>query len=172
MKYVKVFTDFGEVMETLRDEEKGRLFTAMLAYARDGIEPRLPGNERFIWAVARQTIDREKEAYERKVKHLRRGRGPVSEEDGPVSEEKASVSEEDKGKDEDNDKDEDKDKDEKKEDEPCVYGGKAPTPPAHTHGPARIQDLPLRRPPSDARVRPAGTAASPAPPASRGHTKG
>ena len=73
MKYLKVFTDFQQIMEPLSLEERGRLFGAMLAYAEDGTAPRLTGNERFLWALARQNIDREAASYEQKVKHLRRG---------------------------------------------------------------------------------------------------
>ena len=67
MTYLKVYTDFGEIMEPLKNEERGRLFMAMLAYAADGVAPALEGNERFVWPMARRIIDREAEAYESKV---------------------------------------------------------------------------------------------------------
>ena len=67
MTYLKVFTDFRELMEPLNAQEKGQLFEAMLAYAMDGAEVTLEGNERFIWPVARRTIDREAAAYESKA---------------------------------------------------------------------------------------------------------
>ena len=54
MTYLKVFTDFRELMEPLNAEEKGRLFEAMLSYAMDGAEIALEGNERFLWPVARR----------------------------------------------------------------------------------------------------------------------
>ena len=122
MKYLKVFTDFLDVVEPLDDEECGRLFKAMLGYSLDGREPQLTGNERFLWVVARQHMDREAEVYEKKVKHLKRG-------NVPVTEKKGSVSEQDKDKEKDNDKDKDKDK--------YIYmGGKppeAPAPKAHIY---------------------------------------
>ena len=102
MKYLKVFTDFLDVVEPLDDEECGRLFKAMLGYSLDGREPQLTGNERFLWVVARQHMDREAEVYEKKVKHLKRG-------NVPVTEKKGSVSEQDKDKEKDKDKDKDKD---------------------------------------------------------------
>ena len=74
MKYLKVFTDFREIMEPLNDRERGRLFMAMLAYAADGAEPSLEGKERILWPVARQLIDREAEAYEAKVASVTRAR--------------------------------------------------------------------------------------------------
>ncbi len=72
MKYLKVFTDFLEVAAPLSDEERGRLFMAMLNYALDGSLPELTGNERFVWAVAKQHIDREVAAYKTKVEADRR----------------------------------------------------------------------------------------------------
>ena len=71
MTYLKVFTDFRELMEPLNAEEKGRLFEAMLSYAMDGTEVALEGNERFVWPVARRTIDQEAAAYESKVEASR-----------------------------------------------------------------------------------------------------
>ena len=58
MKYLKVWTDFADVLETLEDAEVGRLFIAMLRYADTGeIPQRFEGNERFVWPVARRDID-------------------------------------------------------------------------------------------------------------------
>ena len=116
MKYLKVFTDFMEVLEPLSDGAAGRLFRAMLLYARDGSEPTLKGKEAVAWTVARQHIDREAETYARKTKHLKQGH--VS-----VTEKKVSVSEQDKEKDKYNDKDKDKDifsQAEKKETHPTL----------------------------------------------------
>ena len=72
MKYLKIFTDFREAMEPLTDEEAGRLFRAMLQYAENGAESQLFGNERYLWIVARQHMDREAEAYEAKKEVLSR----------------------------------------------------------------------------------------------------
>lgn len=58
MKYLKVWTDFREVMKPLQLSEKGSLFDAMLNYAETGEEPeKFEGNERFIWKVAKRDID-------------------------------------------------------------------------------------------------------------------
>ena len=58
MKYLKVWTDFADVLETLEEDEIGRLFLAMLRYAETGEEPpKFEGNERFVWPVARRDID-------------------------------------------------------------------------------------------------------------------
>lgn len=71
MKYLKIFTDFREAMEPLTNEEAGSLFRAMLLYAQTGEESALSGNERYLWTVARQHMDREAEAYETKKQTLR-----------------------------------------------------------------------------------------------------
>ena len=64
MKYLKVWTDFANAMEPLKDAERGRLFTGMLDYAERGAEPELVGNERFIWPTVKAEIDRQKDAYQ------------------------------------------------------------------------------------------------------------
>lgn len=59
MEYLKVWTSFRQSIAPLADDEKGRLFDAMLLYAETGEEPEsFSGNERFLWAVAKQDIDR------------------------------------------------------------------------------------------------------------------
>lgn len=114
MKYLKIFTDFLEVTASLGDGALGRLFRAMLRYALDGTELPLKGKEGVLWTVARHQIDREKEAYENKVKHLKRGNGPVSKITDPVS-----------NQDKDKEKEKEKDKD-KEEDKDSLSAGGAP----------------------------------------------
>lgn len=58
MNYLKVWTNFRDVIQSLEDSEKGRLFDAMLLYAETGEEPEaFTGNERVIWPVAKRDID-------------------------------------------------------------------------------------------------------------------
>lgn len=61
MSYLKVNTNFSEILEPLQDAEVGRLFRAMLSYAENGTVPEFKGNERFVWNAAKQSIDREAE---------------------------------------------------------------------------------------------------------------
>ena len=65
VKYLKIFVEFEEYIQALDDGEKGRLFAAMLAYARDGQEPELPGNECFLWPVARQQLKNAAAQYQK-----------------------------------------------------------------------------------------------------------
>ena len=66
MDYLKVFVSFAEFISPLSDAECGRLFRAMLEYASSGTSPELNGNERFLWAVAKNNIDREAEYLAKK----------------------------------------------------------------------------------------------------------
>ena len=71
MRYLKVWTNFREVINTLEYDEIGRLFEMMLIYAETGEEPTsFDGNERFLWPVAKQQIDM---AYERNEKMRENG---------------------------------------------------------------------------------------------------
>ena len=60
MQYLKIWCSFQEIIEPLSDEEVGRLIKMMLRYAETGETPTqsdFKGNERFIWAIAKQNID-------------------------------------------------------------------------------------------------------------------
>ena len=43
MTYIKLFIDYLEAIEPLGDAERGRLFTALLQYAKTGEAPQLGG---------------------------------------------------------------------------------------------------------------------------------
>ena len=76
MEYLKIWVSFREVTECLADDEKGRLFDAMLAYAETGEEPELKGNERFVWPCARQNIRKAAEECGRLRANGRKGGRP------------------------------------------------------------------------------------------------
>lgn len=76
MKYLKVFTDFAEIIDPLQDAEVGRLFKSMLSYAESGAAPDLRGNERFVWNAAKQIIDREAAYCEKQAENGRKGGRP------------------------------------------------------------------------------------------------
>lgn len=71
MKYLKVFTDLIDQIEEYGDAERGRLFTAMLEYARSAKEPEFRGNERFIWKSLKASIDRDRDTYDRMADRAR-----------------------------------------------------------------------------------------------------
>lgn len=79
MDYLKIWINFAEVLEPLNDAERGRLLTAMLAYASSGQVPELRGSERYVWPQVKQDIDRQ-EAYARAhAENGRKGGRPKSE---------------------------------------------------------------------------------------------
>lgn len=68
LSYLQIFSDKVELLEPFDDAERGRLLTAMLAYALQDTEIPLTGNERYIWPVFRQMIDQSKAALQSKQK--------------------------------------------------------------------------------------------------------
>ena len=100
MRYLKVFTDFAEVIEPLSEAERGRLFTAMLQYASTGETAELKGAERFVWPTAKQNIDRTRVEAERNAACGSKGGRPKKPAETDLNRKKA-----------DKDKDKDKDKD-------------------------------------------------------------
>ena len=80
MKYLKVWTSFLDIIKPLENAEVGRLFINMLIYAETGVEPaEMAGNERFIWPMAKQTIDLAAEKAETLRRNGQRGGRPKTE---------------------------------------------------------------------------------------------
>ena len=65
MKKLIIWTDFDEIMEDLSYAERGRLFTAMLQYAKDDSKQpdMISGNEKFLWKAQKKAIDGQWESY-------------------------------------------------------------------------------------------------------------
>ena len=74
--HLKVYFSFDEDTACLTDAERGRLLLAMVRYAKDGTEPSLTGNERFLWPVVRGQIDRDIDAYDSHIESGKRGGRP------------------------------------------------------------------------------------------------
>ena len=75
-KYVKAYYDWLDVMEALSDGERGRLITAVLTYARDGVLPSLSGAERYVFPAIRSQIDRDMKSYQESVENGKKGGRP------------------------------------------------------------------------------------------------
>lgn len=69
--YCLAYYSYLHSLEMLTDEECGRLFRAMLGYASSGEDSELCGNERFVWPMIKNQIDRDNSAYEEKCRKLR-----------------------------------------------------------------------------------------------------
>lgn len=74
MTYIKLFADYLDAIEPLEDAGRGRLFTALLTYARTGEVPRLTGYERFLFPMMRAQVDRDAEELAEKEERISRVR--------------------------------------------------------------------------------------------------
>lgn len=63
MEYFCAYHSYLSSMELLTDEERGRLFTALLQYSSTGDAQQLCGNERFVFPLMRDQIDRDAKKY-------------------------------------------------------------------------------------------------------------
>ena len=137
MKYLKVWTSFREDISDLGDAEKGRLFVAMLEYAENGEEPTISGNERFIWPIAKKTIDLLAKRAEQLRENGEKGGRPTETKENQTEPNETKenqnadllsplyIKDKDKYKEKENDKENDKEK------EVCITRGGKPrfTPP-------------------------------------------
>lgn len=74
--YVKAYYDWIEQTAALEDDERGRLFIAILEYARSGTVPDLRGRESVLFPVFRSVIDRDAQKAEMNSKNgMLGGRG-------------------------------------------------------------------------------------------------
>ncbi len=72
MNYVKVFLDWAEQTSALSCEEFGSLMRALISYAGGNNEPELVGSAKYLFPVFRIYVDREAEAYEKRVEQCSR----------------------------------------------------------------------------------------------------
>ena len=64
MVYLKLFYDQVDALDAYSDEEVGRLIRGAVCYARDGKQPVFTGNERFVWPLLKNSIDRSNAEYD------------------------------------------------------------------------------------------------------------
>ncbi|WP_322353955.1 DUF6291 domain-containing protein [Paratractidigestivibacter sp.] len=118
--YVKAFFDWVEQMSALEDDEKGRLFVAILEYARSGEIVEMKGRESLLFPVFKTQIDRENKLSEKQSENGKKGGRPKTQ----TNPKKANQSqkkptkankEEEKEEDEDEDKEKEKEEDERED---------------------------------------------------------
>ena len=63
-KYIPFFLDDLDALEPLCEEERGRLFTALLQYGKTGELAELSGNEKFLFPMFKGRIDRFYKSYQ------------------------------------------------------------------------------------------------------------
>ena len=66
LEYFCAYHSYLKALEPLSMEERGRLFTSLLEYSATGDEPQVTGNERFVYPMMRDQIDRDKARYQEK----------------------------------------------------------------------------------------------------------
>lgn len=71
LPYVCLYRDYLQTLAPYNDEERGRLFTAMLHYINGEEIPEFTGNERFIWPTLLAQLQRDKQVYEEKCEKNR-----------------------------------------------------------------------------------------------------
>ncbi len=108
LEYIKVFYDWEEATEALTFEERGRLIVAMLQYAKGKDMIELSGNERFLFPMCKNFIDRAQTNYDVVVERNRKngvlgGRPKTTQKNQWVSE-KANTCEKSQEKDKEKDK--------------------------------------------------------------------
>lgn len=104
MSYVKVFYEWYDMTVNLTDEEYGSLVRSLQRYAMDEELPTLKGNASVIFPMFKFFVDKEREAYEKKVKQCREAgsKGGKSKrtltDENEISEEKEQEKEQEKEK--------------------------------------------------------------------------
>ena len=71
--YVKAYYDWIEQTAALSDAERGRLFIAILEYARSGLDPKLDGREGILFPAFRTMLDRDAEVSAKRSESGSRG---------------------------------------------------------------------------------------------------
>ena len=110
LKSINLYYSYLDAFQMLSDAEVGRLIRGALNYAETGDQPKLSGNEKFIWSVIKGQIDRDQEAYDAKCK--KNSENALKRTQATASERKRTLA--NVAKDKDKDKDKDKEEDKKK----------------------------------------------------------
>lgn len=96
LTYLKIFADMEETLSLYSDEERGKLFSAMMAYSFRGEEPEFTGAERFVWPMLRNHIDSCEERSEKMKANGKRGGKTESKSEANESKEKQTEANESK----------------------------------------------------------------------------
>ena len=134
-KFFNVYLDSEEIVRLLSDEDRGKLFSMLLSFARTGETPDISDNPALAIAfkVFAAQIERDFEAYEKKVTAGKKGGAPKGNRNASKQTSKNNQNNQEEEKEED--KEEDKEEEEEKDTFasvrersllPLVSGGKTP----------------------------------------------
>lgn len=139
--YVKAFFDWIEQVSALEDDEKGRLFVAILEYARSGEVPDMQGRESILFPVFKSQIDRDMESSAKQSENGKKGGRPRAKTESEENQSKPKQTKRkpkqtkrkptkaNKEEEKEKDKEKDKDKEEDKEETPFSPPSQGDTPP-------------------------------------------
>lgn len=116
--YVKAFFDWIEQVSALEDDEKGRLFVAILEYARSGEVPDMQGRESILFPVFKSQIDRDMESCTKQSENGKKGGRPRTKTESEENQNKPKQTKRKPtkaNKEEEKEKDKEKDKDKEEE---------------------------------------------------------
>lgn len=117
--YVKAFFDWIEQVSALEDDEKGRLFVAILEYARSGEVPDMQGRESILFPVFKSQIDRDMESSVKQSENGKKGGRPRAKTESKENQNKPKETKRKLTKaNKEEEKDKEKDKDKEEEDNP------------------------------------------------------
>lgn len=143
--YVKAFFDWIEQVSALEDDEKGRLFVAILEYARSGEVPDMQGRESILFPVFKSQIDRDMESSAKQSENGKKGGRPRAKTE---SEENQNKPKETKRKptkaNKEEEKEKDKEKDKDKEEEYIITSPDGEAPPHHVDNREKIPYAAIR----------------------------
>lgn len=132
--YVKAFFDWIEQVSALEDDEKGRLFVAILEYARSGEVPDMQGRESILFPVFKSQIDRDMESSAKQSENGKKGGRPRAKTESEENQNKPKQTKRkptkaNKEEEKEEDKEKEKDKEEDKEETPSSPPSQGDTPP-------------------------------------------
>ena len=117
--YVKAFFFWIEQVSALEDDEKGRLFVAILEYARSGEVPDMQGRESILFPVFKSQIDRDMESSVKQSENGKKGGRPRAKTESKENQKKPKETKRKLTKaNKEEEKDKEKDKDKEEEDTP------------------------------------------------------
>ena len=150
-RYIMLFGDTQDAVDMLDDAAAGRLLKAILAYARDGTEVSLPGDERLVYRMLMAQFARDEEAYRKKSERNRLQYEQRRATASAVQRDSAPFSPQYQDKDEDHDNNQDQDQDKDKDNDNdkegfCARarGGERFTPPTPADVAAYCQEAGLK----------------------------
>ena len=76
LAYIKLWAEFEKYFGVLGAVEVGRLILGAQEYAFHGTEPQFTGNERILWPVLKESIDKDKAYNEKQQSNGIKGRRP------------------------------------------------------------------------------------------------